>query len=35
MQHSMQIRLLCSTEHKEENMIFVNSPFEIIEIYQK
>lgn len=29
MQQSMQISLLCSTEHKEENMIFVNSPFKI------
>ena len=27
----MQISLLCSTEHKEENMIFVNSPFKILD----
>lgn len=31
MQQSMQISLLCSTEHKEENMIFVNSPFKILD----
>lgn len=31
MQQSMQISLLCSTEHKEENMIFVNSPFAILD----
>lgn len=31
MQQSMQISLLCSTEHKEENMIFINSPFEILD----
>lgn len=30
MQQSMQISLLCSTEHKEENMIFINSPFAIL-----
>lgn len=27
----MQISLLCSTEHKEENMIFINSPFAILD----
>lgn len=31
MQQSMQISLLCSTEHKEENMIFINSPFAILD----
>lgn len=31
MQQSMQISLLCSTEHKEENMIFINSPFTILD----
>lgn len=31
MQQSMQISLLCSTEHKEEKMIFINSPFAILD----
>lgn len=35
MQQSMQISLLCSTEHKEENMIFINSPFAILDEFER
>lgn len=31
MQQSTQINLSCSMEHKEENMIFINSPFAILD----